>query len=135
MTWTYDPNRARLEEGRDRVRLLIGDTLETRPLLQNEEIDVALLLAQGVLDAACALACDMIVAKFSGDPDFSHGRVSQQRSQIVDHYRDLGNRFRSHLPGVSQGALQVEHPSDAYFRRGITDHPNIIDLSSRKDET
>lgn len=128
MSWTYDPNRARLEAGRDRVRLLIGDTLETRPLLQNEEIDAALLLSQGVLNAACALACEMVAAKFSADPDFTHGRVSQQRSQIVAHYRALAEQFRR----GSAGQFQVEHPDDAYFRRGMTDHPGAADLSGGK---
>jgi hypothetical protein len=129
MGWTYDPTRARLAVNKDRIRLMIGDTLPSRPLLQDEEIDVILTLCNWDLYSSCAMACDAIANKFAGDPDFNHGRIAQKRQQIVESYRRLANTFRSHA------APTVVGPSGSdYFRRGMMDHPGTASFDREEPE-
>ena len=45
MSWTYDPN---LVSDADRVRLLIGDTLESDPLISDEELVAVMALRRGL---------------------------------------------------------------------------------------
>ncbi len=123
MSWTYDPVAAESGENRDRLRLLIGDTLPSRPLLQDEELDVILTISRTFLEA-CANACDVIAARASADPDFSHGRISQRRSQIVENYRELARKFRRASSHPELVPMQSGH-----LMPGMWDFPGTPDLS------
>lgn len=97
MTWTYTSNPT--TEARDEVRLLVGDTDATAPLVQDEEIGYALLLHPRVAGVPAYRAAihvvDAIVAKLARNMDRTLGPISQQASQQWEHYRQLAEDLRT----------------------------------------
>ena len=96
MTWTYDgdPTQDRTAE----VRFLVGDTDQTDPLVQDEEIEFVLTQYVPVEGSpawlAAAHVADGIAAKFARKADRSLGSLSISASQQRDHYRELAADLR-----------------------------------------
>jgi hypothetical protein len=98
-----------LSTDRDKVRLLIGDTDETDPLLYDDEVDAC--LAQRVVSttggttynviAAAADAAGAVAAKFGRQFTFSEDGQTFQRAQRVGHYQALEKHLRARQGGVS----------------------------------
>jgi hypothetical protein len=98
-----------LSTDRDKVRLLVGDTDQTDPLLYDDEVDAC--LAQRVVEttsgttynliAAAADAAGAIAAKFARDFNFSEDGQNFQRAQRVGHYQSLEQSLRSRQGGFS----------------------------------
>lgn len=99
-----------LSTDRDKVRLLIGDTDSTDPLLYDDEVDAC--LAQRVvvttsggttynLPAAAADACGAIAAKFARDFSFGEDGQRFDRAQRVGHYMALEQTLRARQGGSS----------------------------------
>lgn len=99
-----------LSTDRDKVRLLVGDTDETDPLLYDDEVDACLaqraVTTSGSttynLIAAAADAAGAISAKFARDFDFSEDGQSFARAQRVGHYQALERSLRTRQGGYSQ---------------------------------
>ena len=99
-----------LSDDRERVRLLIGDTEPSDPLLYDDELD-SHLGARSVVTttggtihnviAAAADACESIAAKFARDYSFTEDGQSFDRAQRVNHYRALGDSLRRRQGGQS----------------------------------
>ena len=136
MAWTYDPTLAR---PLDLIRLLIGDTDASDPLLQDEEI-LSLLSLEGSVELAAARACDAIVARFSRLADVSAGGVSIQASQRAEAYRQRAAELRQRAfrgltlyAGGRSWSEKVAAAADEdsippRFRRGQDDHPEAVEL-------
>lgn len=97
MAWTYTADPTNVP--RDEVRLLVGDTDSTAPLVQDEEIAYALVLhpkesGKPAYRAAIHIV-DTIVAKLARQMDRTLGPLSQQASQQWDHYRQLAEDLRT----------------------------------------
>lgn len=86
MTWTYD---TALTATKDQVRLLIGDTVITRPQLQDEEI--AFLVTRFGTDSSrvAVAACDVLIARYAGSVTKSIDGMSASFSDLLSHYQDL----------------------------------------------
>ena len=115
MTWSYD---ASVDEDKDRVRLMIGDTDSAEGLLQDEEIEYILTVhpssGTGQPYLAAAHAADMIAAQFARRADRSIGKLSIQAKQQRDHYVELAQSLRvGHATGglgVVDGAVRPAVP-------------------------
>lgn len=83
--WTYDLG---LTKAKDQIRLLIGDTESTDPLLQDEEITFHANGQSGLYRqaAACARA---IAGTFSRRVDRSVGQLKLSSGQQAKAYHDL----------------------------------------------
>jgi hypothetical protein len=79
---------------RDRVRLKIGDTDSTDPLLSDDEVDVYTRAWPGNVDLAAADAAEAIAAKFSRSFNFATDGQTFNRRERVLHYMDLSSRLR-----------------------------------------
>jgi len=101
MSFSYDPT---LATDKDKVRLFIGDTDSTQPLLQDEEI-VSLLAMFGSVAVASSTACKNIAAKFARQADRTTGDISVSYSQISKMYFDLSAEIK-----VSLSALNAPMP-------------------------
>ena len=100
MTFTYAPESLATTP-RYQVRLALGDTQASYPLLQDEEIDQYLGLYGNVYFAA-AYAAEAIAGTFSRQVDRSlGGGLSLQNSQKAAQYMALARSLRR------QGALSV----------------------------
>jgi hypothetical protein len=95
---------------RDKVRLEVGDTDSTDPLLYDDEID-ALLTNRSVVTstggtvfnvpAAAADAAGAIAAKYARQFDFASDGQNFQRAQRVGHYQALEQTLRKRAGGQS----------------------------------
>jgi hypothetical protein len=90
VTWTYNPES--LGTDLAKVRNLIGDTNTNDKLLTDEEIAVYQALETNLFSVA-ALCCDAIIAKLARDIDRSNLGMSAQRSQKIQHYQDMRDRY------------------------------------------
>jgi len=80
---------------RDKVRLKIGDTDMSDPILQDDEIDAALVAWPANLDLAAADSAEAIAAKYSRGFNFSTDGQTFNRRERVVHYMDLAKTLRS----------------------------------------
>lgn len=90
-TISYDKN---LPTEKDKVRLLIGDNIESDEFLADSEIQYIIDDEEGNLLDAAARCCDVIANKASRDVDFTASTLSLSASDVSDHYRDAANKLR-----------------------------------------
>jgi hypothetical protein len=94
VTWTYDATSTGFSGSQvNRVRLEIGDTMSTDPLLENEEITYAGTLEGSDLSVS-ARCCEFIVAKFSRKADMEEGKLSIKLSQRAASYQKKADELR-----------------------------------------
>lgn len=94
---------------RDKVRLTIGDTDSTDPILYDDEIDAlleqrSLVTTSGTtynIPAAAADAAGAIAAKYARQFDFTTDGQGFQRAQRVGHYQALEATLRARAGGIS----------------------------------
>ncbi len=111
MTWTYDPTD--LSTDLARVRLEIGDTNTNDQGLTDEEINYY-LVTSGLGLAQSTLRCaEALYARWVRDVDRSNLGMSANRSQKLQHLKDLIDghlrprhmrRVTPYLGGVSESA-------------------------------
>jgi hypothetical protein len=97
VTFTYDI--AQLATPLAQVRLEIGDTDSTRPLLQDEEIQVKLGLRASDVLATAADLCEILATRFAGDYDFKWKDGAFNRSQRAKAYADRAKDLRARSSG------------------------------------
>ncbi len=104
MSWTYDPA---LITNADRVRFTLGDTLESDPLVSDEEI-AALLSSEGSVAAAALAAADTLALIF--------GRKAQSMTDDIGqsvNYGDRAARFRTLADRLRTSVTATEYPSSS----------------------
>lgn len=102
MTWSYDVdtlNDGTDESRKNEVRFLVGDTDETIPMVQDEEIEMTLLRyppADSLKPAwlAAAHVCDAIAGKFARKMQQTLGPLSASNQQQYEHYVALASHLR-----------------------------------------
>lgn len=96
MGWTYDADIS--DDRKDEVRFLVGDTDESVPLVQDEEIEYVLTQfppADGKPAwLAAAHVCDAIAAKFARKMQQTLGPLSASNQQQYEHYVNEAARYR-----------------------------------------
>ena len=137
MTWSYDISQL-ATSGLFRTRLRIGDTIEERQLLQNEEIGVILVEEPDLLIAA-SRCCDSIVAVFSRRSSETSDKLSKDWAKVVDQYRKLAIDLKNQatlgvdwLVGGIDRNEEVELARDSSalqpsFRIGQDNNPRALD--------
>lgn len=93
MTWTYVAG----ESAKDRVRLLVGDTVSTDQLISDEEL--AAFLPGGAMGEpselhAAAAVCEAIASRMARNVDLSGGGSSASMSQQTTAYRQRAQALR-----------------------------------------
>ena len=83
MAWTYVPD---FNTTRDQIRLAIGDTISTDPLLTDEEIAQLYLSAGNSVSGAAIMGLRSLAAKYSRLSDISIESVSKRYSQRAANY-------------------------------------------------
>lgn len=154
MTFSY--NSASLAtSAKNRVRLLIGDTDDTRQQLQDEEITYV-LTQQTSTTLAAAACCDLLAAKYAFFVNTENGSLRVSAAARHKHYLELANRLRAggageipgdstvhdariYVGGASQAAKDTITSDDdavvAPFRIGQDDHPETATNAAVTDGT
>jgi hypothetical protein len=101
MSWTYSGNPG--YSAKDQVRFLIGDTIQSDPILQDGEVDWLLSQYNNVPINAAIRACEAIISKFSRLADESVGQVKISFSQRCEGYRKTQVMLRNRL--ATEGAI------------------------------
>ena len=96
---------------RDKVRLMVGDTSSSDPILTDDEVDYFLTYrtvltptggtASVNVAAAAADAAGAIAAEYARQFDFSEDGQSFSRAQRVGHYMMLERELRSRSGAVA----------------------------------
>ena len=130
MTFTYsgDPSSTQ----KDAIRLLIGDTDATKPLMQDEEITF-LLSTYTFPYGVAANACMNLAAHFARTSRSQIGDLRTYLEMQYEHYRDLAQYYfmleSGLIPGVNPGAGQPNAGGGfgaATPLAGGIDSPNIF---------
>jgi len=93
LAWSYDVDQVHVNP-KDKVRFLVGDTHESEPLVQDEEILAALEMANGNVLKAAALVCDSLAAHFSRQVDKTTGAARSALSQRAKAYAERAKELR-----------------------------------------
>lgn len=87
MSWTYDDT---LKTSKDIVRFTTGDTEINMPLLQDGEIEFALVQTEDNIQAASVMCCRAILAKTAKLVKQNlGGNIGINAEQRYAHYKDL----------------------------------------------
>jgi hypothetical protein len=151
--WSYSGNPS--TSSKDLVRWLIGDTIASRPLLLDAEINAALSFQPTPSFAATACA-DAIANKVASKVDKTIGKTSIKLSQMVDAYRQMADRLRAggagnlpggdgsgvHLGGIFVGGASISEDealrsdsdlNQSSFSIGQDDHPGVPQNTRQTD--
>lgn len=139
MTWTYGGNPTASKK--DAVRWFCADTIETDPLVQDEEILYTLTITTNAMLCA-SLVCEIIATVFSRKADKSvgdlHISLAQKATAYAARAKELAamaNRFMRPTPyagGISFADKMIDQanpdvPSHT-ARIGQTDYPGMSTL-------
>lgn len=128
MAWTYDP---KLVTDKDRVRLLLGDTSSSAPLLQDEEI-AGLIAVYGGAHAATIAAARALAAKYSREADKWVGDLKILASQKSKAFLELATALAeggSPSYGVpSAGGIRISE------KENMEDDTNRVSPSFKRDQ-
>ena len=133
MTWSYkNPDN----NSTDLIRFLIGDTIESDPLLQDEEVNYFLNTVKLSINASACECVLAIIAKISREYDQSVGPVKYTLSQRVKHFKELLKKLEvKRSTGVSPycGGISI---SDTESIKSDTDRiePRFTRDLDEKDE-
>jgi hypothetical protein len=141
MTWSYD---SALTLSKDQVRFLIGDTTQSDPLVQDEEINWALSVEGNVFSAA-ALVATTLASTFAGKVEKAVGDLKIRYGDQYNNYLVLAKQLRARVTldarAMSAGAESVSDKEvdelntglvQPFFRRETHDSTaQTIDPNSR----
>lgn len=104
--WTYSSYLITSATGTtasmQKVRVLIGDTDEDDPQL-DDEVLYYVLAAQPVLTYAAAACADILAAKYARQVNITIGETRVTKERIYYHYKSLAESLRSSGPGDIPG--------------------------------
>jgi hypothetical protein len=126
MAWTYsqDPSTSQ----KDGLRLLIGDTDDTKPMMEDEEL-LFLLSTYHFPYGAAANACQTLAAKFARKSRQEIGDIKQYLNMQYEHYRDLAQYYfmleSGLIPGTGDPNVGGGFGNAVPFAGGI-DSPSIF---------
>lgn len=131
MTWSYN-----IASGlpKDLVRLYIGDTSDTDPQLQDEEIGVYVADNPGSPLLAAANCCVALQAKFARQVSKTLGQMSISASDRVKAYEELATQLRTRA--MRQGGLvPMEVGGMTYAEKNaIASQSGLVQPSFRRGE-
>jgi len=122
MVWTYTKRPAR--SARDALRLMIGDTNASDPLLSDEETDYYLELKPENVVLAAAEACDALAARFARDAVSSAADLERLPALKEESYMRLARqpRRRAGMERSEQPVLRPGCDNRALARGGPVFH-------------
>lgn len=100
MAWIYDP--ASLQDSpKDQIRLLIGDTLESDPLLQDEEIQFYIDQCSGDITRAALSCVNVIITRICSTPDYTLGPYSESNGNRLKAFQSIKAELDAKVTGYN----------------------------------
>lgn len=119
MSWTYsgDPTQSRLDE----CRFLIGDTVESAPIMQDEEITYLISQFGNSENKLKYELYRRAATVFSRDIKRSLGPQSEDPTSRLNFYKEQANIYKAKLNSSGLSVPKYAHPK--VFRRGMQNNP------------
>lgn len=123
MSWSYseDPSNSPL----DAVRHLIGDTIQSDPLLSDEAIQYELTQSGGNVLRAAVKCCEAIASKFARLANSTIGKTSIQATAKFEQYTKKAKELRRRVVGYGTPYAGGTE-GDAAFSRGMMDYVSDV---------
>ena len=96
MSWSYDPT-ALSTSPKDQIRLKIGDTNASDPLIEDEEILYYLTESQGDITRAAYQSVCVIITRICNIPDYTLGPYSESNTNRLKAFRSVKNELANSL--------------------------------------
>lgn len=102
MAWTYDTS---LAADKDTIRLYVGDTISSIPLLSDEEIVATLTLNADNLFATAEQLCRALSARFGREAELETDVVKDRKSKQAEHFLKLAEKYAEEQGGLVEFAF------------------------------
>lgn len=100
MSWSYDPTNLK-DSLKDQIRLLIGDTLDSDPLLQDEEIQFYIDQYPNDIDNAALASVNVIITRICNTPDYTLGPYSESNGNRLKAFQTVRDKLDAKIIGYN----------------------------------
>ena len=100
MSWSYDPAKLK-DSPKDQVRLLIGDTLESDPLLEDEEIQFYIDQWPNDVNRAALASVNVIITRICSTPDYTLGPYSESNGSRLKAFQSVRDELDTKVTGYN----------------------------------
>lgn len=100
MSWNYDPSKLK-DSPKDQIRLLIGDTLDSDPLLQDEEIQFYLDQYPSDINRAALASVNVIITRICSTPDYTLGPYSESNGSRLKAFQAVQASLDAKVTGYN----------------------------------
>lgn len=106
MPWTYDPMKLK-DSLKDQIRLLIGDTIESDPLLQDEEIQFYIDQSPNDVNRAALASINVIITRICSTPDYTLGPYSESNGSRLKAFQSVKAELEAKVIGYNSPLASV----------------------------
>ena len=100
MSWTYDPTNLQ-DSLKDQIRLLIGDTMDGDPLLQDEEIQFYIGQYPNDINRAALASVNVIITRICSTPDYTLGPYSESNGSRLKAFQSVRDELDAKVTGYN----------------------------------
>lgn len=117
MSWSYDPSDLSGNK-LNQLRLVIGDTEASDPLLQDQELTFFLEQTNNSVQKAACKALDALIARASGEVNYSLGPYSESATNKINNWKALQQDLLKQIQGCN-APVSKPPTTNAIFRYDV----------------
>lgn len=118
MSWSYDATQLEISV-KDQIRLLIGDTNENEPLMEDEEIMFYVDQHPDDITRAALNCVCTIITRITSMPDYKLGPYSESNASRLKAFRSVKAQLEKQITGY-QPPLMQQPTTTPVFKYGVT---------------
>lgn len=119
MSWTYSGNPANNQI--DECRFLLGDTNESEPIMQDEEIQYIIDMYEGNKNQILYQLFSRAATIFARDIKRSLGPQSEDPTERLKYFKEKAEEYKSKISSAGLSLPKYAHPK--VFRKGMQNNP------------
>lgn len=119
MSWTYSGNPANSQI--DECRFLLGDTNESEPIMQDEEIQYIIDMYEGNKNQILYQLFSRAATIFARDIKRSLGPQSEDPTERLKYFKEKAEEYKSKISSAGLSLPKYAHPK--VFRKGMQNNP------------
>lgn len=119
MSWTYsgNPTNSQIDE----CRFLLGDTNESEPIMQDEEIQYIIDMYEGNKNQILYQLFSRAATIFARDIKRSLGPQSEDPTERLKYFKEKAEEYKSKISSAGLSLPKYAHPK--VFRKGMQNNP------------
>lgn len=119
MSWTYSGNPANNQI--DECRFLLGDTNESEPIMQDEEIQYIIDMYEDNKNQILYQLFSRAATIFARDIKRSLGPQSEDPTERLKYFKEKAEEYKSKISSAGLSLPRYAHPK--VFRKGMQNNP------------